>query len=169
MLSLPRLCKVAVRLGKWIKGRPVEQELLPLTPGHLLNDYCLSRSEVLSQATVSACVNSLDRRGWPSLCHRAHRSRVTEAQRRHPIDPWGVCNKKLRAGKLRETPRGRCKGLLPPPSSSFPLMVLNVAEGWRRGWGGAQQCQISHRPTDWCRCTSCRKAWSSKSTLLFIV
>lgn len=63
VLSLLRLCKLEVRPSKWIKGRPVEQEMLPLTPGCLLSDYLLTRSEVLSQATVSACVNSLDRRG----------------------------------------------------------------------------------------------------------
>lgn len=130
--SLPRPCKVAVRLNKWIKGRPVEQELLPLTPGCLHNDYCVNRSEVLSQATLSACVNSLDRRGWPSLCPRAHRSAVTKAPSRHPIDPNGVCNKKSSGqenwGRLSMR---EMKGIVASPtfSSSLPPVVLNVAEG----------------------------------------
>lgn len=54
--SLLRLGKAAMRLGKWIKGGHVIGEFWPLTPGHLLCDSCVNRSEVLNQETlVSLC------------------------------------------------------------------------------------------------------------------
>lgn len=93
-LFLPRLCKAAVRLCTWIKGTPVEQELLALTPGCLLNDYCVNRSEVSSLTTLSACANPPDRRRGDPHSARAHRSTDTKALSRHPIDPTRFSNKK---------------------------------------------------------------------------
>lgn len=105
-------------------------------------------------------------KGWPLLCPGALRSTVSKALSRHPIDPKVFCNQE----SWGQGNWGRCKGLLPLPlfSSSLPL-ILNVAEGWALVYpAGREQCQISHRSTDWCQCASCRKARRC-ATLLFIV
>lgn len=63
MWLLVQVCKVAVGLSKLNKRRHKEQEFLPLNPSCLFSDYCVNRAEVLSQVTLSACVNTQDRGG----------------------------------------------------------------------------------------------------------